>query len=296
MFGDVIKKKITNSFSTKGISGSLFYVLETSIFAMFVFFALNGFRLYVNPRVVFYGFLYGVVVIISVATSIFVYKYVTIAFAGFAASCLTLIMSLALGVLLFSETVTAGNLLRIALMLCAVAVSFVGAGGFGKGTPLTAIKQNKHFLKGIALILVLGIIACLSTVVMKYYTADEGVTDSNSLFFMTNVFSAILVIPMIPFAAKHDSVKLAELVGLIKSKGTVFAMLSTASSNLCSIVSILILAKLDVSVFTPISGALGFIATAVATPIVREKLDKYTVIATLLSISSVALPALIALF
>ena len=291
---DVVKKKVSNSFSGNGVSGSLFFVLETSIFAMLVFFVLNGFKLYVNPRVAFYGFLYGVIVIVAVASGVFVYNYATIAFVGFASSGVNLLLSLLLGVVLFSEKVGFGTVFRIVLMLLAALVSFIGAGGFGKGDSVKALRGNK-FLVGIFFTVIIGVTTSLANVLMKYYGTDPGVTDSNSFFFMTNVFSGLLVIPMIPFAAKRDGVKFSELVDYVKGKKALYAMLTTASSNLCSVFSILILAMIDVSVFTPLQGALGFVSIAIATPIIREKLDKYTLIATALAIASVAVPELIAL-
>ena len=93
VFADVMKKKVTNSFSVSGVSGSLFFVLETSIFAMLVFFVLNGFKLYINPLVTFYGFLYGVLVIFSTVSSVFVYNFATIAFVGFFSSCFNFFLS-----------------------------------------------------------------------------------------------------------------------------------------------------------------------------------------------------------
>ena len=179
-------------------------------------------------------------------------------------------------------------------MLLAAVVSFIGAGGFGKGTSLKPLR-GKGFLGGIIFTALMGLTGSLSTVLMKYYGADPGVTDSNSFFFMTNVFSGLLVIPMIPFAARRDGVKFSELLDYVKGKKAVYAMLTTASSNLCSVVMILLLTMIDVSVFTPLSGALGFISIAIATPIIRERLDRYTVTATALAIASVALPALMEL-
>lgn len=291
VLGDVIKKKVTNSFSTNGISGSLFFVLETSIFAMFVFFVLNGFKLYINPLVTFYGFLYGVLVIFSTVCGVFVYNYATIAFVGFVSSCFTLIASQIVGAALFGESVTIPNLVRVAFMLFAAFVSFIGAGGFKRADAQNA----KRFTYALLLTLTLSTVSTLGTIVMKHYTADPGVTDSNSFFFMTNVFSALLVIPLIPITAKRDGIKLSSLIEFVKGRRVFYTMLTTANSNIFSAVTILLLSMIDVSVFTPLSNTLGFISIAVATPLIREKLDKYTIIATALAVASVVIPELIAL-
>ena len=295
VFADVVKKSVTNSFSGNGVSGSLFFVLETSIFAMLVFFVLNGFRLYINPRVAFYGFLYGVIVIFSVAVGVFVYNFATISFVGFISSCFTLLASQTLGAILFGEAVTLSNLVRIALMLLAALISFIGAGGFKITAAGGSQNQAKRLAVALILTLIMGATGTLGTVLMKYYTADPGVTDSNSFFFMTNVFSGLLVIPMILIAAKRDGVKLSSLSEFVKGRRALYAMLTTVNSNIISVISILLLSLVDVSAFTPLSGALGFISIAVATPIIREKLDKYTISATAIAVASVALPALLEL-
>jgi hypothetical protein len=41
------------------------------------------------------------------------------------------------------------------------------------------------------------------------------------------------------------------------------------------------------------SSALGFIAVALVSPIIKEKLDRYTIIATTAAVLSVVVPALI---
>lgn len=291
VFADVMKKKVTNSFSVGGVSGSLFFVLETSIFAMLVFFVLNGFKLYINPLVTFYGFLYGVLVIFSTVSSVFVYNFATIAFVGFVSSCFNLLASQIIGAALFGEAVTLPNLLRVALMILAALVSFIGAGGF----KIAVAQSVKRFTYALILTLTLGMVGTLGTILMKYYTADTGVTDSNSFFFMTNVFSALLVIPLIPIAAKRDGVKLSSLLEFAKGRRILYTMLTTANNNIISVVTILLLSMIDVSVFTPLSNTLAFISIAVATPLIREKLDKYTVIATSLAVASVVFPELIAL-
>jgi hypothetical protein len=48
-------------------------------------------------------------------------------------------------------------------------------------------------------------------------------------------------------------------------------------------------------VFNPISGALSFVAMAIAVPIMGERLNRYTVLSTLTAIMSVVIPALIGL-
>jgi hypothetical protein len=53
------------------------------------------------------------------------------------------------------------------------------------------------------------------------------------------------------------------------------------------------IAQMDVAVYTPITSAIGFVALAIATPLVRERLDRYTLTATAIALLSLFLPLLI---
>ena len=294
IFSDVMRKKNSNAFSVSGITGSLFYVFETSLFALFYFWALNGFKLSFNNHVLVYGMIYGIVVILTLVLSIFVYRYATFSFVTFVSGSVSLMLSLLVGNLLFNEVISPDKILRIALMLVATFVIFLG--NKNKDNKKSSSEEHqtnivkRNFVIACVIIVLNSILAAVATAILKFYAGDPNVTDQNSFFFATNIFSALLVLPILPFTMKKNKVKMSELFRMVKSKKTVYSAVTTINSNIRSIIQILILGMMDVSIFSPISSALGFVAVAIATPIIGEKLNKYTVIATIIAIVSVFLP------
>lgn len=296
ILSDVMRKKNSTAFSVDGITGSLFYVFETSLFALFYFWALNGFHLEFNSTVILYGFIYGIIVIISLIPSVFVYNYASFAFISFVSGSMSLILSLLMGMFLFSEVITVEKLLRVVIMLCATAVMFIGRNSNKAKTEAeneSKTEKRKKLIIVLSTLAFMSLIGAASTAVLKYYSADTNVTDQNSFFFITNIFSAFLVLPVLPFTMKRDKIKPSDLWKMVKSKKTIYSAVTTLNSNINSIVMLLLLGMMDVSIYTPLSSAFTFAAVAVATPIIGEKLNRYTIIATVFAILSVVLPAVI---
>ena len=298
---DIMRKKNSSAFSLNGLTGSLFYVFETSVMALFFFWALNGFTLSFNSRVFVYGFIYGIIVVCSLIPSIFMYNYASFAYITFLSGSASLVISLISGVLIFSEEITVEKILRIILMLMATLVIFLGRSSKSENkekkpdSNATKRANRKKSLKLYFCILVSVLLGAASTVLLKFYALDGAVTDQNSMFFATNIFSAALVLPVLPFTMKRDGVGFEDITKMLKSKKTVYSAITTLNSNIASVITITLLAIMDVSVYTPVASALTFVAMAIAVPIMGEKLTKHTLIATLIAILSVIAPPLISL-
>ena len=181
-------------------------------------------------------------------------------------------------------------------MLVATLIIFLGRNAEGKkkeGADGGRPEKKRHSPKLYICIFVSVLLGCASTVLLKFYSQDAGVTDQNSMFFATNIFSALLTLPILPFTMKRDGVSLSDIGKMLKSKKTVYSAITTANSNVASIIQITLLSMMEVSVFNPIAGALSFVAMAIAVPIMGERLNRYTVLSTATAILSVVIPALI---
>ncbi len=293
---DIMRKANSKTFSLSGLTGSLFYIFETSLFALFFFWALNGFTLSFNPRVIMYGFVYGIIVVVSLVPTIFMYNYASFAYITFLSGSLSLFFALLAGMTVFGEELTVDKVVRILLMLVATLIIFLGRNAEGKkkeGADTDRPEKKRHSPKLYICIFASVILGCASTVLLKFYSQDAGVTDQNSMFFATNIFSALLTLPILPFTMKRDGVSLSDIGKMLKSKKTVYSAITTANSNVASIIQITLLSMMEVSVLNPIAGALSFVAMAIAVPIMGERLNRYTVLSTATAILSVVIPALI---
>jgi hypothetical protein len=174
------------------------------------------------------------------------------------------------------------------MLLCVLAV-FLGA---KKDDPVKKEKRGVNLLSFL-LPTLYALFGLGATFLIKFYTNTPGATDTNSLFFTVNVFSLIYSLPFIYFASKKAGMQMKEVAGLCIDKRSAFTLISTAFGGIQAIITALLIEQMDVALYTPVVSALGFVCMAIASPIVREKLDRYKLTATLIAIASLFLPTLI---
>ena len=287
-------KKNSQSFSVGGLVGPLVYTVETSLFSLFFFSLFNGFSLTVNFRTSVYAFFYAIIVIVGLVIGIYMYRFGSFAFISFLRSTLTLVASMLLGRLAFEEDITPDKILRVAILMVATGLLFFS--NLKKSKRRSAdegVGEKLVHPIGIIICIVTSVLGCGSTYIVKRYSLDTGVGDSNSLLFMTNFFSALLGAIILVICILKRRGGTLEIRKIVVNKNVFNSLFTTLNSNLCSLMSVLLVAMMDVAVYTPITTAFGFVAVAIVAPIVRERLDKYTVAATAIAVLSVFLPELI---
>ena len=109
-------KKNSQTFAVGGLGGPLIYTVETSLFSLFFFWMFNGFSLSVNFRTCIYAFFYAIIVIIGLVIGIYMFRFGSFAFISFFRSALTLVASMILGRLAFSEAITPDRIVRVVLL------------------------------------------------------------------------------------------------------------------------------------------------------------------------------------
>lgn len=245
------------------------YTALTGLIAMGVFWVMSGFSLSFNLPTVIYSLIYGMLVLVIHFSNLLSLRYMGITQAALCSSTLTLVLSLLSGVLLFAEQANFITVGRILLMLAATWLAVLRK----DVSPAVLIPGKKgRFFLGICLRLICSAASVGATVVTKYFAMDTGVTDTNSFFFMTNVVLTVISLLSLAMFCRGDARGAArelKSIGLARYGAIV---LNTVASNLSSTLTVLILATGSVSYFTPVSGALGIIATeSVAVLIAREK-------------------------
>lgn len=291
VISSVTVKKNSTAFSGLGVPGSFLYVIETGIFSMFFYWALNGFKLSVSPTVVLFSMLYGAVVVLSLTVTIFTYNYGSIALVSFVNGTVSLISSAIFGALLLNEQITPELITRILLMLLCVFTVFIGTKRNGGAEENKKLSPLTFILPSLSALITLAI-----TFIVKYYLVTEGSTDTNSLYFMTNVFCASYSLPILAImmlVKKKDKPNTKDLLLAAVDKRCLGSLINTGIGSVQMVVGTLLIEAMDVAVYTPVTSAIGFVAMAIATPIVKEKLDVYKISATVIAILSLFLPSLI---
>ena len=284
-------KHNSTAYSRLGVPGAFLYSILTGIYSLFFFWALNGFKLYINSAVSLYAMVYGACVVLSLSVTVFMYNHGSMALINFISGTLSLTASAVFGALLLGEKITPELILRISLMMLCVLTVFIG-------TKNSNIDEEKKSLSPLTFILpaFAAIIGLVVTFLIKYYTVDPNVTDTNSLFFMTNVFCIAYALPILfvlTVIERGKGVDISDLLKACVDKRSLGAFATTGLGAVQTVITALLITSMDVATYTPVISAMGFLAMAIVTPLVRERLDKSKIIATVIALLSLFLPSLI---
>ena len=121
---------------------------------------------------------------------------------------------------------------------------------------------------------------------MKYVAIDAEVTSSDALFFFTNAMIALFSVLFLLFESHGRVGVFVKEFSTVSAKGYLAIIAKTVAGSASSLLGVLILANGDVSLYSPLSSALGLLATeAVAVFILRERPKIIPMIPAILAIA-----------
>ena len=139
--------------------------------------------------------------------------------------------------------------------------------------------------------LALQIAATLAnSVVMKLYTEASGVTDENSFFFLTNALLVLGALALLGWDLVRKKTEIGEIVAILKPRNLLLWSGSVVCNNLGSLLSIRLIARMDISLYTPLTAALGVIVSLTASLLFREKLTRYAYLAVAVACVALVIP------
>ena len=246
---------------------AVFMAVNGAVASVF-FFISGGFRVEVNLPTFAYAAVYALIVVLSLISNMVALKYMNVVTLTVVTGTLGLIATSATGAWLFDEIIDTKNILRIAIMVAAV-ILFALDEKKGKkeksGSPAFS-------LKAVTVILVMLTVNCASTVITKYYAIDTRVCDANSFFFFTNVILAAGGLLLVATDLIKNSSGQKDIAPLFKPLNFLSLSGNTVCSNVGSLVGILIISKMDVSVYAPVSSAIGILAGFLGSLVFRQKM------------------------
>ncbi len=279
--------RITNTFSAQryarisgGNKDTLVYSLITGIIAMAVFYVTSGFNINLNLRTCAYGLIYAGLIFVSYFVSLSIYRFMGVAESGFISSGVSLVVTVLTGYFYFEETLSLKVTAQLILTFLTILVLFLQ-----NRTGKTEVTTKTITIIGVLLCVVNAVVGSLSNIVTKNFAMDTMVTDENSFFFVTNVFTTAFSLIGILLASKLSFKTAFADVKKISKEGYLMIVINVISSNIIALLIVAILRVGDLIVFSPLSSALGLIATEVVAVFIAK--EKPRIIATLLAISSV---------
>lgn len=241
------------------------YAFITGCVASLFFYALSGFCIRLNGITILYGAVFAFVVICGYFFSLPVYRFMGVAEAGVFSSTIKLTMSYVFGMLIFDENIDIRAIVRFLVMFVCAFLMYLS-------TKKKLDSENTVTPKGILLCIGNAMVGVMATVISKSFAENARVTEENSFFFITNVFICIFSLLAVLVMNKGNAKKAFTSKEDKSTLKYLMIVVSTVSSNICSLLQIWILAGDAINLYVPISGAMGIISSAlIAFVFVREK-------------------------
>jgi len=268
-------------------SAYLLFLAVNALFACGFFWFFGGFRIHLNLTTLIYSLIYAVVVAMSLIANLLVYKYATITAASIIPTGFSLLGSMLIGYAFFSEEIGWRTVVRIALMIAASVLIFFDR--ISLDPKQDKPEPPKKLFPMIAVFAAVILFGYGNTIVTKSFAISPNVTDANSFFFMTNAFMVLgaLIALGVGFFKARKSVQSALM--LLKPKKMISLVGNTFCSNVGSLLSLRIVVRMDVSIYTPINSAVGIFLAIVSSWIFRERLGLYSYLAAAVSVVAVIL-------
>ena len=268
-------KKVSNMLRGKGLLENALYWLITGCGGC-IFFALSsGLNIKINSIVVLYSLLYAFIVMLSLLYNIFAYRLVKISNLNIISNSGSLIVQFVLGFFLFHEALKISGFVRLILMLVALSFVFLGT-----NKEKSQKSNSKNSILFCLITLVSIVISTGELLILKYYSLTSVENDVNSLFFLTNVFLVLFALICLIIGNKSNY---TENNTQISFKSVFVFLCSVFLGNIGSIICATLVAKVDMSLYSPLNSGIGIIGGSVASLISKEKLKSFYIFAALIA-------------
>ena len=247
ILSNILSKKFQMGFSMD-MHHFIAYNFINAVVASVYFFVSNKLSFEINLITFIYSLVFALIIVLSLILSIVALSKMSISMLGIIATAGSIILSAVFGAVFLNERLTFGRLFAAFLMLLAVI--------------LPGIKFMKWGEKGALIIsLILFVNNGVSVICQKMYTVTPGVLSTESLFLMTNLIIVfVCAVTLIGFGIKNPKIK--NIFCPFKKGELLNIALRTILSNSSSVIAILLLKRMDVSVYSVIISSIGIITGA----------------------------------
>ena len=262
---------------------ALYFTVNGAVACLF-FLLSGGFKLSFNLPTLAYSLIYAMIVTVSLVANTVIYKLASISDVNIIVSSSSLIGSALIGVIAFGETVSINTVIKICIMLVTVFLIFLE--NKKKSEKNDKKQEGKAFIK-IAVFSAVVFVALSNSLIIKSFSVSNKVTDSNSFFFLTNVILIIGAAAVYLFESVKNREGFRDSLTLLAPAKLFSLAGNTVFSNIGTLISVLIMAEIPLSLYSPISSALGVLIAVTASLLFREKLGIFSYLAAALAVLAV---------
>ncbi len=281
VFNKLYTKKISWIVKEKR-NNHLFFLLINSLTACVFFFISNRFHIQFTVKTLICAAIYAVIILLSFPISFAIFRVADITTASVLGNVGGLVTNSLMGAVVFKEQITLLSIIRILLMVGTILLITINERRFIR------TRRKKSALKPLLGLTLASIaIGCISTLLQKYHANAPDVSDTKSYFFITNLMVIMMVFPLFIWRIFHSGGQTLEHLKAFPYRYLPLFMGNTLISNLASVVSMFLIARMPVSVYTPVGAAVGILSSITASLVWKEHLTIYSVLATVFSLIAV---------
>lgn len=283
---NITAKFTSNALVGRPTSAYAMFTLTSGIISCLFYWIMNGFKINATPTVILFSLGFTLALCLSNIGILTVYRFLNVANVLVILSSSQLIMISLAGALFFKEEITVLKVIKILIMLMCIFLSFIDTKK-REAPDKTGTKINVSASKVVITVILLLITMTANssiTVLNKFYTISNNVTDEESYLFFGNLFM-VFISAAILLCAYFRSPSVGKLTfSMVKTRSFIFMIINALGGGISCLIALLIIANLDVTIATPISSAVGMIMTVMTSLILKEKIGIYSYIAVALSI------------
>lgn len=268
----------------QGIKMTFFHVvainLVNSIFGAACFYILGKFHISVSPVILIYALIFSLFVSGNMILQIIVYSRISIALSSLLNTCGVIILSAAFGIFVFEEPFSLQLLIAIALLITAV---------FLPGRKM--LSANGGMVTFLICVFWICVAAGMS-IFSKIYSTDARLTDTNSMFFFTNVFSFInCSLIFLIGSIKNGSEYMRGVSKDVFCPRVLIPMgINTIPTNGITLVGVILLRYMPLSVHSILTSSMVLIGAALLSlTVFKERLTRDNYISIILAIIAIIL-------
>ncbi len=257
------------------------YNFVGAVIGSIYFFIASGFKIEMNGITLVYSFIYAAVVFLSLVLSICILSKISISLTSITSNAGAIISASVGGMIFFGEQMTLQHIFSVILILAAVVI------------PYRKLVKTGFKKESIWICIIYFFYVGIGGIIPKFYTRTEGVCNTVSWFFMTNL---ILVVVCGIFAGifalkKHE--KIGKILCTLTPGQFGNLAVRTAMSNICSVLQVVILTTMAISVYSVVNSSIGLVLSAIVSGVIfKEPLPKENKLGVALAVSAVVVSAL----
>lgn len=284
----IFSKLCSNEVAHNSIAKFSLILIVNSLVACVFFYISSGFIIAINLSTFIYSIVYATIVALSLILQLIVYRYATISNVNVITSVTTMVCTSIVGWCVFFEKIDTDGILKLVLMSIAVILVFFDQ------RKLVDNKESRDKRKGALLpliIIIVGItiVGCANTVILKFFTNSDTVTNDNSFFFFTNVILCFGATISFLIACLLNKGEFCSSTTLLHPKKLVSIVGNTICSNILTIITVLIIGRIDVALYSPISSAVAVIIGLICSLLFKEKVGVFSYTAATIACVAVCL-------